>query len=252
MLKLIICDWNRTLFTDYYEETFFKGIFQKVFLRSLKNIQLLKAIRLLKTSKKIKDLFRLAKEGKNQEKLGCIKEILGLLNKNITQELHADFLESYAQDYADRAGNRLDRRILNPLRDIQEKYGIKLGIISSGYSKGIKYTLEKNGYKFDFIVANDFIIGSDKVVSFELKILDNKEGVLKEILLLNRMSSDEVMYIGDDLLDKNCLAMVRFPMVSFLASDENKKIFSEKANIFMPKSEEDMQAYLNMVIESNN
>lgn len=240
MIEAIICDWNRTLFEDYYEEIFFKGIFKHVIFENIKKLNAKKLLVLLRARDECIKSYRF----RDGDMRGSIINILAALNEHLINGLSVSFIKQYTERYAISAINRLDRKILDPLKRLKIANGIKLGIISSGYKTGIRQILDKAGYLFDIIEANDFEINDNTIIKFRLNIFDNKLYVLQKILFDNRINSSNVIYIGDDMQDEACFKNVGYPIVSFLANDYHRNYFFQKIKAFLPNNANEFENYL--------
>ena len=242
MLKLVICDWNRSIFKDYFEETFCLQIFKFVAIKALKNLDIPEIISLILLAFKSKHLLWRAKKVKT---IDSISALIELLNKDLFNRITADDLANFLKTYVKAGAAKLDPRILEPLRNLKKQKNVRLGIISSGYYHGIKQILENAGFIFDFIIADDFLSIAPHGMRFDFKVNSNKGDILKRILLEERVESKNVMYIGDDSRDEGCLQMVGFPVAAFLATDENKHRFKKIYNAFVPKTQRGFEKYLN-------
>jgi hypothetical protein len=244
MLKLIICDWNRTLFEDYFEETFCASVFKFVAARAAKRFDLFEIISLLILAFKSKHLVRRARQGKT---INTIPALIKLLNKYLFSKITGGDLAMLLERYVAVGTIKLDSRILMPLQSLRERKNIRFGIISSGYYRGIKQILEKSGFVFDFIIANDFLSVAPGGMHFEFKISSNKADVLEKILEEEKVEREAVMYIGDDSRDENCFREAGFPVVSFLAVDKDKQRFKKMYNAFVPSSQREFEEYLDKI-----
>jgi phosphoglycolate phosphatase-like HAD superfamily hydrolase len=242
MLKLVICDWNRTLFKDYFEETFCRQVFKTVAVKALMNFNISEIISLVFVAFKAKRLLWRARQGKSTD---SIYELVELLNKDLFSKIAKNDLNKLLKAYVQAGMAKLDLRILKPLQSLKERKNIRLGIISSGYYQGIKQILENSGFTFDFIIADDFLTIGPQGMRFELKVNSNKGDILKQIIKEEKVESENVMYIGDDSRDENCFPEVGFPVAAFLATDENKRRFKKAYNAFVPKTQRGFEKYLN-------
>lgn len=241
MVKLIICDWNRTLFEDYFEETFCASVFKFVGAKEAKKVNIPEIISLITLAFKSKQLVGCAKQGKV---IDTITELIELLNKGLFSKITKGDLTKLLETYVKAGKAKLDLRILEPLRSLKERKNVRLGIISSGYYWGIKQKLEKNGFLFDFIIANDFLPVVPQGVRFEFKISSNKADILKQIIREEKVGREDVIYIGDDSRDENCFREVGFPVVSFLAVGKDKQRFKNTYNAFVPLDQNGFEKYL--------
>jgi len=243
MIEAIICDWNGTLIKDKYEDEFFKELFKKIIFTYPNFLNILKWHEFWKTKIECEKLYKLVEQKGGSEPQNEINSILDLLNKNIIRNTSISLIEKFIEEYSTKAYKRLDERILRPLKKIQNKKVI-LGIISSGCFSGIKRTLEKGGYYFNFIIANDFEKENNKIKKFSLKVFRNKKEILKNIFEEKNINKNKTMYIGDDWQDEGCFEEVGFPVISFLANEDFKEKISKRINLFIPKSERDFEKYL--------
>ena len=242
MLKLVICDWNRTLFKDYFEETFCRQVFKAVAVKALKNFNIPEIISLILVAFKSKHLLWRAKKGKTTD---SIYKLIELLNKDLFNKIAKDDLNKLLKAYVQAGMDKLDLRVLKPLQNLKERKNIRLGIISSGYYQGIKQILERSGFIFDFIIADDFLTIGPQGVRFELKVNSNKGDILKRIVKEEKVENENVMYIGDDSRDESCFRDVGYPVAAFLATEENKRRFKKAYNAFVPETQRGFEKYLN-------
>jgi len=247
--KIIVCDWNRTLCSDYYEETFFNIYFRKIFYIFIRQFEVIKAIRFYLAGKKCKRLFFLSKNAADKEKY--IKESIDFLNINLVKGSNKSVLEESMKEYISIAKSLLDVELLDFLKKIKNKYNIKMGILSGGYCKGIKGALESCGYEFDFILSNDFVLDGNNVMGFSLDVFLNKKSLLEEVLQKQNMDLKDVIYIGDNRFDLDCFEAVGYPVCSFLSSNIDKIFLKKRLNIFIPKSIEDFKDYLEEALTNN-
>lgn len=243
MIKAIFCDWNRTIFADKYDHVFFNGYVKREAFRCFKMLKLLKLFSVIEAKHRCeKILYASGNQGdcRNDD----IERIVHILNERVFRGTPAGLLERYTDRYAEKGVHRLDGRILDPLRAVRLSKGIVLGLISSGYTGGIRRILRNAGYTFDFIRANDFKIQSRRVIEFRLDVFNNKDKILAAFLAEYGIKNTDVLYIGDDEQDECCLSMVGYPVVSFMASDEYRERFQKKFHAFVPKNQDDFARYL--------
>ena len=86
------------------------------------------------------------------------------------------------------------------------KQGYKICIISGGSNEGVRSRLEKLGVK-------DIFLGTHEKVSF-----------LKDYITKNNLSTNELMYVGDDLPDYQVMQLVALPCCPQDAVPEIKAI----------------------------
>lgn len=246
MLRAVICDWNRTLFGDEYEIEFFLGLAKRAAMTSFAGLKLTQLYRLWKAKKRCEARCQQLVLGApiGIQRAALLEEIVNLMNQVLVRGLPNEVLNRYIPNYATEARKRLDQKLLRPLKRVREEHGVLLGIISSGCDVAIKETLAADGYQFDFVRANYFQRDGDTLRAFKLEIFDNKLEVLKVALLERKIKLDNVMYIGDDWQDHECLQAVRFPIISFLARAEVRADFQRTLNAFVPNTEEEFERCL--------
>lgn len=243
MIKAIICDWNRTLFEDRYEDIFFKGLFKEIVFRPETLCNIFKLVKLWTAKRQCEHIYKGG--GINKEDSGGkIELIVDIMNGKVIKRLPVSVLEKYTEKYANHACKRLDERLLRPLKELHNGSKVILGIISSGYRTGIKKTLAKKGYYFDFIEANDFEEDEGRIRCFGLKIYRDKKALLRKALSDRKLDKQVVAYIGDDWQDIECFKEVGFPIVSFLAEKSFKDTCRKELNAFVPVEEEECRNYI--------
>ena len=240
MLKMVICDWNRTLFPDVFEEGYFGGLCWRVFVR---DADFDRAFRLARMGAACFRLFFAAWADRTRM-LECITEITRRINREAIRGLPAAFVEAFTRGYARRAAGKIDRRIFEPLREVREAHGVRLAVISSGSRLGIRSALVQAGCAFDFVLANDFRLHGDTVEALELRIMANKADVLADLLAEQGVDAGEAMYIGDSQPDAACFSQVAWPVVSFLARSKEKRRFAEQYGAFVPRVGDDLRRHL--------
>lgn len=91
--------------------------------------------------------------------------------------------------------------------------GIKIAIITSGKSDIHTFRFLKKNIKVDYLIENEY----------------NKFQVLNQICELENLSLDQVAYIGDDIIDEDCLKNVGLAVCPNDANEKVKKLH----NIFV-------------------
>ena len=243
MLTTVICDWNRTLLSDHFEESFFVPLSRGVLCQALLAGRLGRAISLAGVGVWCYGLVARARMSPGGS-LEPIRRISELLNRHVLPGLEADRLARYRRRYGARAARRLDRRLLDPLLAIRRERGIRLGVISSGCRGGIEAVLGQAGLDVDFVVANDFAFADGAVTEYELTVMDNKADVLADVLASRQIDPAGVMYIGDNAQDENCLAMVGYPVVSMLARRRERRRLTAQCGAFAPRSQAEFARHL--------
>jgi len=91
------------------------------------------------------------------------------------------------------------------------KKGYKIWVISGGNSEEVKDRLNRLGVEDVFMKVSD------------------KASLLKELAIINNVSLEQVLYMGDDMPDYECLQLVGLPTCPADAVNEIKSIAKYKA-----------------------
>lgn len=243
MLKAIICDWNRTLFPDEYEEGFFGGLCRRAFARSLLRGEVRRTIRLVDLAQKCYRLLYKARKDRARTPT-YVALVTALMNRYALRGLPASFVEHYVESYARRASRRLDHRLLDPIDEVRRHRGVRVGILSSGCHSGIRRTLELAGHEVDFILANEFVYRDGEVDHFRITVMRNKLPLLERALRELEVTPEQTLYVGDSLQDEQCFQRVAYPVTSFWTRPEERERFRAGCGAFCPASEDDFRRYL--------
>ena len=247
MLRLIVCDWNGTLFRDTLEEAYFVGLCRRVLWRSLWPLRVRKAASIAVAGVRCYAAYLRARF-RPQGTLRQIGRIIELLNGPVFAGISAAELEAYTVQYGYRVRSGLDWRLLDPLRAIHDETRVPLGVISSGCRRGIAAALSEAGCEFDFILANDFRMDGEAVGAFEFTLTDNKWEILRGVLAERGIDPRDVMYIGDSEQDAACMENVGFPVLSFWARPAVKEQFARQYGAFAPADEEAFEQHVRAAI----
>ncbi len=242
-LKLIVCDWNGTLFRERYEETFSLGLCRRAFRRALWRGNVRKLARLTAHAVRCHRLYRAAKRDPDRA-IECIARIVDLLNRDVFAGLSRAELERYVRRYARKIRRRLDARLLEPLQAVAAEAGIPIGVLSAGCREAIEAALDAAGYRFDFVAANAFSMEGGVTTSLHFAVADNKLALLTALLAERNIDPAEVMYIGDSPPDEPCFQAVGMPVVSFWARDTHKARFRQSCGAFVPADQADFDRHL--------
>jgi len=242
-LRLIVCDWNGTLFREELEQTFFFGLCRRAVWRAVRRFNVRAMARLALRGMRCLAHYLAARRHPRlvTHHIGCI---MALLEPDVLHGLTRDELAAYTQSYAQRIQGHLDRRLLDPLAAAREESGVRLGVISAGCREGIAAALAAEGTPFNFIEANEFTMDGDVTDSFDFALADNKHAVLVGLLALRNVDPAGVMFIGDSPQDEECLRAVGYPVVSFFASDSRKRQLAADCGAFVPADQADFARYL--------
>ena len=247
MLRMIVCDWNGTLFREPMEETFFLGLCRRAFRRAVLRGRLRQAARLMARGVRCLGHYRAARKHPDRT-LEHIGRIIELLNPLAFAGLHRHELAAYVARYARRIQPLLDRRLLDPIAEVARPAGVAFGVVSSGCRRGIEAALAGAGLRADFVLANDFRMDGDVTAGFDFAIGHNKRELLADLLARRGVDPAEVMYIGDSPQDAACLALVGLPVVSFFAAPAAREHLAREHRAFAPPDPPAFAAHLREAI----
>jgi phosphoglycolate phosphatase-like HAD superfamily hydrolase len=250
MLRMVICDWNGTLFRDTLEEAFFFGLCRRAFFQAVRRGRCRKLARLASLGARCWVLYRRARKDPDGVPR-YVGRIVGLLNDDVFAGLGRRELEDYARRYARRIQPRLDRRLLEPLAAIRAERGVELGVVSSGCRIGIEAALAEAQAPFDFVIANEFRWDGDATGGFDFAIAEGKHDVLAGLLAARGVDPADVMYVGDSPQDEACFALVGLPVLSFFATDAHKERLSTGCGAFVPAGRGDFERRLRLAATSS-
>ena len=243
MLRLVVCDWNGTLLREKLEETFFLGLCRRDVVRAIKRGHLRKLFRIMVAGLRGYREYRGALRRPDRVP-HHITRVVEMLNPLVFRGLSQEELDDYTRFYARRAQPMLDPRMLAPLELARERFGLPVGVISSGCRSGIEATMSMANYPVDFICANDFWWDGNRTAGFRFNLTDNKLQLLDMVLAEHDVDPADAMYIGDGPLDAECFGRVGWPVVSFFASHRHRARFAREYGAFAPPSQAAFQEHL--------
>jgi beta-phosphoglucomutase-like phosphatase (HAD superfamily) len=246
MLRLIVCDWNGTLFGDTLEETFFFGLCRRAVRRAAVRADVLKLCRLAGAGTCCLRQYLIARRDRRHVPK-YITRIVALLNRDVCSGIARGDLDAYVQQYARRVQPRLDERLLGPLKALRAETSVPIGVMSSACRRGIEAALDVAGLRPDFIVANDFRMEGDVTAGFEFAVAENKGELLRQLLAERNVRPADVMYIGDSPQDEMCFRLVGMPVMSFLATEVHRRGFGADCQAFAPADQAAFEEYLRRV-----
>ena len=247
MVRIVACDWNRTLFEEPYDSDFFFGLIRKLALLSLGALDIKSTFRLLKAKHACSVLLERCLDLEptdSSNRAALVREMVETLNTFVIRGISEVVLERYLSEYATRTANRLDKRLLTPLAKLHDEFGIPTIVLSSGCAPGIRHALDKVNFPFELVIANDFERKNGYLEKFNVKVYGNKGALLRDILSMRNITCDEAVFIGDDWEDRECFEMVKFPIVSFHASQQSKTLLSKACNAFVPGDAVDLEGFI--------
>ncbi len=243
MLRLVVCDWNGTLLREKLEETFFLGLCRRAVLRAIRHGQLGKLFRIMLAGLRGFREYRAALRRPDRVP-HHITRVVEMLDPLVFRGLSHPDLNDYTRFYARRAQPMLDARLLAPLELARKRFGLPVGVISSGCRAGIEATTLMANDPVDFICANDFWWDGNRTGGFRFNLTDNKLQLLDMVLAEHDVDPADVMYIGDGPLDAECFGRVGWPVVSLFASHRHRRQFAHAYGAFAPSSQAAFQEHL--------
>lgn len=243
MIRMIVCDWNGTLFHDTLEEAFFAGLCWRVYWRAARHGDIVRMGEMTILGAQCYWLYFAARLNPGRT-LDYIGRVVDLVNPRVIHGLPAAELEAHTRKYARRVAHKLDRRVLDPLRKFRQETAVPVGVISSGCRIGVEAALKEAHYPLDFIMANEFTMDGQRCEAFDFAFSDNKAEVLAELLKQRDVDPRDVMYIGDSEQDEECFHLVGMPVASLLARESMKERFWKRHEAFVPRDEADFERYL--------
>ncbi len=175
-------------------------------------------------------------------------EVYEPFNEKILKGRSVTFINSVIDGFARENADKVDGRIIRPIKNAHSNHGKLTGILSVSYDYVIKRVLEESGFPdvFDWIVSNTLETDGDKAIGLTLDIYGKKADVLKtEFFNKRALRENTTLYIGDseddepiaDLLDSGNF------IVPFFATDEFKQELASKYEAFVPEDESDLDKY---------
>jgi hydroxymethylpyrimidine pyrophosphatase-like HAD family hydrolase len=240
--KAIICDWNGTLIEYRDERPILESIAVDIFKASVP-FHPKRMARILKAKKELESLHSAIY---NEDGLDFVTEIFKVYNGKIIKDIPVSIIHRAVERYArkQKTRNRLDYKILRPVNKAHEE-GKTTGIFSAGYGYGIETILKAVDYYqiFDFYEADKLKYSDGRAIEIGRNIYKRKAELLPNLLEKQNLKASITAYIGDNKDDEGCFEIVKYPIVSFAAPDEQKELCARKYKAFVPKDEMDLQKY---------
>ena len=243
MLRMILCDWNGTLFRDTLEEAYFVGLCRRAVFRAARRGRLGRLARLTAAGARCYLQYAAARL-RPSETMPRIGRIIELLNPVVFRGLTAGELAAYDAEYARRVQPKLDRRLLDPLWATHRRCGAEMGVLSAGCRAGIAAALRAAGCEVNLILANEFRMDGDVVAGFDFALTSNKADALEALLAERGVAPEDVLYVGDGEHDEQCLRLVGYPVVSFYATRTARRQLTENCGAFAPTTREQLERHL--------
>ena len=241
--KAIICDWNGTLIEYRDERPILESIAVEIFKASIP-FHPKRMARILSAKKELESLHKAIY---SEEGLDFVTEIFRVYNGKIIKDVPISIIQRAVEKYARKQKTRsmLDYKILRPVKKAHDE-GKTTGIFSAGYGYGIITILKAVDYYrfFDFCEADKLIHSDGRSIEIGRNIYKRKAELLPSLLEKQDLKASITAYIGDNQDDEGCFEIVKYPIVSFSAPDEQKELCARKYKAFIPKDEPDLLKYL--------
>jgi len=191
----------------------------------------------------------LSAKGRGDKTLEHIGRLVEMLNPCVFSGISKTELERYAWTYARNIQNKLDMRLISPIKQVVFSTGIPIVVISSGCREGIMPSLWLAGLEADEVLANAFVFDGQGVTEkFDFSITHNKEELLTQLLERHRINPGDIMYIGDACADENCFYMAGYSVVSFFASPGFRARVSSMGLAYAPVSQQEFAVFLQKAV----
>lgn len=178
----------------------------------------------------------------------ALAELVEPFNRTILRGAPLSLIEGAADSYGAQHARLLDERMLRPLSEAHAG-GSRLFIYSAAYDRGIRAVLDAAGLggAFEELVCNTLEQEDGRALGLTARYRDDKAGDFKAEFLDRRgWSPSEIVYAGDNAADEPIAELLprgRF-IVPFLAPDAFKEHMSATYGAFVPKSADELSAYL--------
>ncbi len=247
-VKYIVCDWNGTLFEPPTDEELNKAIAYARLNDAVSGIKHGKLRRawdvgkLLSAKKQLKKRLAEYKAGRRP-----LAEVYEPFNRLVVNGMSADLFWDTIGDYATNNHYKLDRRMVEPLRDGEQRKGI-LSVSQRAAIINILMANGMDGFFRDFVSNRALMTEDEKRMSHVTLDIYGKKGEVfeDEFLADSGYVAGETVYAGDtedDLPIADLLPRGHF-VVPFYATDAFREMASGKYGAFVPKNQQDWADFL--------
>ena len=177
-----------------------------------------------------------------------LAELVEPFNRTILRGAPLGLIEGAADAYGAQHARLLDERMLQPLSEAHAR-GSRLFIYSAAYDRGIRAVLDAAGLggAFEELVCNTLEHKDGRALGLTARYRDDKAGDFKAEFLDRRgWSPSGIVYAGDNAADEPIAELLprgHFA-VPFLAPDAFKEHMSAAYGAFVPESTDELSAYL--------
>jgi phosphoglycolate phosphatase-like HAD superfamily hydrolase len=242
-INYLICDWNGTLIGFSSEKPLFEAIGKAIY-KSAIPFNVPKLIRMQRGKSQMDEL---GKQWGREKDIGLIQEIFSIFNNSFIEGTPVTKILGYIDKYAvsDFVQGKLQKGLLNIVKEFSLQ-GKGTAIFSAACKYPIEKVVQNAGYDryFDFIEADEIHAENGRTIGFGLNIYGRKPELLDEIIKQRSINPDELAYIADSEDEGGCFERIKYPVVSLIASDKVKNMFSREYNAFVPENIEDLDNYL--------
>jgi phosphoserine phosphatase len=184
---------------------------------------------------------------RRDEEFDFVTEMFRIYNQRVVRGVPVHLIHRCIQRFAHSIPTQqaLDHRMLRLVAQCSSA-GKTTGIVSAGYSDGIRMILEDAGswQDFHFCEAHQLNHSGGKAIDFDLDVYKRKHECLLRALNERRLKPEQTAYIGDSEDDEGCFQIVGHPIVALMAPEEVKERCARVHRAFVPRNEDDLASYL--------
>ena len=247
--KLIVLDWNGTLFRTLDDRVLVRHLAKAVLGAAARQVLRgrLGALAVFGGFALGRVAYERAKKRYDRGEIG-LAELVEPFNRSILRGAPLSLIERAADAYGAQHASLLDERMLQPLSEAHAR-GSGLVIYSAAYDRGIRAVLDAAGLggAFDELVCNTLEREDGRALGLTARYRDDKAGDFKTEFLDRRgWSPSGITYAGDTFVDEPIAGLLprgHF-IVPFLAPDAFKEHMSAAYGAFVPESPDELSAYL--------
>ena len=247
--KLIVLDWNGTLFRTLDDRVLVRHLAKAVLGAAARQVLRgrLGALAVFGGFALGRVAYERAKKRYDRGEIG-LAELVEPFNRSILHGAPLSLIERAVDAYGAQHASLLDERMLQPLSEAHAR-GSSLVIYSAAYDRGIRAVLDAAGLggAFDELVCNTLEREDGRALGLTARYRDDKAGDFKTEFLDRRgWSPSGITYAGDTFVDEPIAGLLprgHF-IVPFLAPDAFKEHMSAAYGAFVPESPDELSAYL--------
>ena len=246
--KLIVLDWNGTLFRTLDDRVLVRHLAKAVLGAAARQVLRgrLGALVVFGGFALGRVAYERAKKRYDRGEIG-LAELVEPFNRSL-RGAPLSLIERATDVYGAQHASLLDERMLQPLSEAHAR-GSRLVIYSAAYDRGIRAVLHAAGLggTFEELVCNTLEQEDGRALGLTARYRDDKAGDFKAEFVDRRgWSPSGIVYAGDNAADELIAELLppgRF-IVPFLAPDAFKEHMSAGYGAFVPESTDELSAYL--------